>query len=219
MRLISAAGAARRHACSPVRPVSTQSWSLRICAMTSAIQMPVTISTTVTASPSAFMVMRWRKSSGSSGVALEFFEIGHRRARHVCARNSEPRGRNGRIRPSGFARRWTGHGSIRWLAQQYYHGIPRSARRLDALNSQFVPIAAGRISAISAWCLSHACRAQHVDAWHRGGPIESHGFGPFSPPDDRARRGLRHGAANAVCGIRAGRACGSGRALRRAVLA
>ena len=76
----------------PGRPISTQSWSLRICAMTSAIQMPVTTSMTVTANPSAFIVMRWRKSSGSSGASFEFFEVRHRRrARRVSRKHRAAR--------------------------------------------------------------------------------------------------------------------------------
>ena len=93
----------------PDRPISTQSWSLRICAMTSAIQMPVTISATVTASPSAFMVMRWRKSSGSSGARSNFSRSGTGGGlRHVSRKHRAARTKR-QDSAFGFARRWSGH--------------------------------------------------------------------------------------------------------------
>ena len=85
----------------PGRPLSTQSWFLRMCAMTSAIQMPTAISSDR---------HRQRQAVHHHAVAIVVRLV---RRRSYCSRsatgggggalraNREPRRRNGSTRPSG----------------------------------------------------------------------------------------------------------------------
>ena len=81
--------------------------------MTSAIQMPVTISTTVTAKSERVHGHAVAEIVRLVGRALVFFEIGHRRrARRVSRKQRAARTKRQDL-AFGFARRWAGHGSIR----------------------------------------------------------------------------------------------------------
>ena len=146
--------------------------------------------------------MRWRKSSGSSGARSYFSRSGTgggaARFAQTASRADETAGFGLRVR---LALDGSRHRSVDWRSN-ITMGFSRPPGGMS-LNLQFLINRGRRFQPYRV--RASAMPRRSVWTLARGGPIEGHGFGPFPPPDDCARRRLRGGAADAACGIRAGR--------------